>query len=240
MEIPVVVNGQERFADRDLREYFDPSQYHDRILVAKCALANESDAIEAVTVARADPDGWRSKTHQERHEIFARAAHEIRKARGDLIGSASAATGKVFSETDVEVSEAIDFAEFYPYSVRAFGRIETITAQGKGVGLVISPWNFPVAIPCGGVTAALSSGNTVIFKPSSDAHSHGLDSVPVLLARRCASDRPAVSALLGRPGWRHVDQSPGRGFCHPDRWYGNRLENNPAKTGNLSGRGNRR
>jgi RHH-type proline utilization regulon transcriptional repressor/proline dehydrogenase/delta 1-pyrroline-5-carboxylate dehydrogenase len=169
MEIPVVVNGQERFADRELREYFDPSQYHDRILVAKCALANESDAIEAVTVAKADPDGWRSKTHQERHEIFARAAHEIRKARGDLIGSASAATGKVFSETDVEVSEAIDFAEFYPYSVRAFGRIETITAQGKGVGLVISPWNFPVAIPCGGVTAALSSGNTVIFKPSSDA-----------------------------------------------------------------------
>ena len=169
MEIPVVVNGQERFVDREIREYHDPSQYKDRVLVAQCALANEKDANEALAVAKADPDGWRDKTHKERHKIFSQVAHEIRKARGDLIGSAAAATGKVFTETDVEVSEAIDFAEFYPFSVRGFDRIDTIQARGKGVGLVLSPWNFPVAIPCGGVTAALSAGNTVIFKPSSDA-----------------------------------------------------------------------
>ena len=169
LEIPVVVGGKERFANHDVREYYDPSQHQDRVLVARCALASDEDAMDAVAVAKSDPNGWRNKTHQERYEIFSRVAHEIRKARADLVGSAAASTGKVFTETDVEVSEAIDFAEFYPYSVRGFDRIETITAQGKGVGLVISPWNFPVAIPCGGITAALSAGNTVIFKPSSDA-----------------------------------------------------------------------
>lgn len=169
LEIPIVVGGEERFDGRDLREYYDPSQHHERVLSFRCALGNEADAREALAIAEADPSGWRKKSYDERHEIFARAAHELRKARGDLIGSAAAATGKVYTETDVEVSEAIDFAEFYPYSVREFDRIETVTPEGKGVGLVISPWNFPVAIPCGGVTAALAAGNTVIFKPSSDA-----------------------------------------------------------------------
>jgi RHH-type proline utilization regulon transcriptional repressor/proline dehydrogenase/delta 1-pyrroline-5-carboxylate dehydrogenase len=69
----------------------------------------------------------------------------------------------------VEVSEAIDFAEYYPFSLKAFTEIETIRCHAKGVGLVISPWNFPIAIPCGGLAASLAAGNTVIFKPSSDA-----------------------------------------------------------------------
>jgi RHH-type proline utilization regulon transcriptional repressor/proline dehydrogenase/delta 1-pyrroline-5-carboxylate dehydrogenase len=75
----------------------------------------------------------------------------------------------VFSESDVEVSEAIDFAEFYPRSVKAFADIKTIRCHAKGVGVVIAPWNFPIAIPCGGIMASLAAGNTVIFKPSSDA-----------------------------------------------------------------------
>jgi RHH-type proline utilization regulon transcriptional repressor/proline dehydrogenase/delta 1-pyrroline-5-carboxylate dehydrogenase len=78
-------------------------------------------------------------------------------------------TGKVFTESDIEVSEAVDFAEYYPYSAKAFVNIEHIRCRGKGVGVVISPWNFPIAIPCGGIAASLAAGNTVIFKPSSDA-----------------------------------------------------------------------
>ena len=94
---------------------------------------------------------------------------ELRKARGDLIGAAAANTGKVFTEADVEVSEAIDFAEYYPFSARTFTEMEHVKAAGKGVGAVISPWNFPIAIPCGGIIASLAAGNTVIFKPASDA-----------------------------------------------------------------------
>jgi RHH-type transcriptional regulator, proline utilization regulon repressor / proline dehydrogenase / delta 1-pyrroline-5-carboxylate dehydrogenase len=116
-----------------------------------------------------DPDGWREKSIEGRHEILSRVAVQLRSARGALIGAAAADTGKIFTETDVEVSEAIDFAEYYPYSARAFSAIASVSARGKGVGVVIAPWNFPVAIPCGGITAALTAGNTVLFKPASDA-----------------------------------------------------------------------
>ncbi|MBI5896624.1 MAG: aldehyde dehydrogenase family protein, partial [Desulfobacterales bacterium] len=83
--------------------------------------------------------------------------------------AAAADTGKLFTEADVEVSEAVDFAEYYPFSARAFTEIQTLEIKGKGVGAVVAPWNFPVAIPCGGITAALAAGNTVLFKPASEA-----------------------------------------------------------------------
>lgn len=169
IRIPVVVAGQELFDDREVRESIDPNQHPDQVCVARFALATVEDIDTAVRTARQDTDGWRLKTGRQRHEVLARVAMELRKKREDFLGAAAADTGKVFTETDVEVSEAVDFAEFYPFSVHQFDAIETVTAKGKGVGLVISPWNFPVAIPCGGVVAALAAGNTVIFKPSSDA-----------------------------------------------------------------------
>ncbi len=168
-QVPVVVDGQELFGDRETRDCMDPSQHHDKVCVGRFAMATPEDLKTAVAVAKADPDGWRQKTQAQRHEILSKAAMALRKARADLIGAAAAETGKVYTETDVEVSEAIDFAEYYPFSARTFHRIPTVSAKGKGVGLVISPWNFPVAIPCGGVTAALAAGNTVIFKPASNA-----------------------------------------------------------------------
>ena len=108
-------------------------------------------------------------TCQQRHRILAGVAAEIRRCRGDVIGAAAANTGKVFTEADVEVSEAVDFAEYYPFSTAAFCGSDHLGCRGKGVGVVISPWNFPIAIPCGGIVASHAAGNTVIFKPSSDA-----------------------------------------------------------------------
>ena len=169
IEIPLVIDGEEILADRDIAECLDPSRYHEKITIARFRLGHGDDVNKAVSVAKADPDGWRSKTHSQRHEILSKVAMELRKGRGDLIGAAAANTGKVFTEADVEVSEAVDFAEYYPYSVKQLQDIETVDGQGRGVGLVISPWNFPIAIPCGGLIATLSAGNTVIFKPASDA-----------------------------------------------------------------------
>ncbi len=169
IEIPVVIGGVELFKQRSNNEVIDPGQYDKKICVARYALASEEDAQKAIDTAKTDPDSWRQKTARKRHQILSAVAMELRKARAALIGAAAADTGKLFNETDVEVSEAIDFAEFYPFAVQGFDRIESIEAQGKGVGLVISPWNFPVAIPCGGIVTALAAGNTVIFKPASDA-----------------------------------------------------------------------
>ncbi len=169
IEIPLIIGGEPIFSGRETRDCVDPSQLPEQVCVARFALASGDDVDRAVAVAKADPDGWRARTPEERHAVLSQVAAELRRRRGDLIGAAAANTGKVFTEADVEVSEAVDFAEFYPFSVQTFTTLPQVKAKGKGVAVVISPWNFPIAIPCGGIAAALAAGNTVVFKPSSDA-----------------------------------------------------------------------
>lgn len=169
IDIPLVVAGDDIYKDRPKRSSVDPSRLPEEICVATYVEAVDTDMDHALAAARDDPDEWRSKNMEQRHEILSRVAMELRKTRGDLIGAAAAETGKIFSEADAEVSEAVDFAEYYPFSARAFSDLKNMKYCGKGVGLVISPWNFPIAIPCGGIVASLAAGNTVIFKPSSAA-----------------------------------------------------------------------
>jgi RHH-type proline utilization regulon transcriptional repressor/proline dehydrogenase/delta 1-pyrroline-5-carboxylate dehydrogenase len=169
IDVPLVVAGREIAVGRKMRNCRDPNQLPKEVLVARCALARSDDVKRAVAAAEADPDGWRTMTAARRHRILSAAANEIRRARGDLIGAAAATTGKIFVEADPEVSEAVDFAEFYPHAARSYFEMANLRCRGRGVGVVVSPWNFPIAIPCGGITAALAAGNTVIFKPSSEA-----------------------------------------------------------------------
>jgi RHH-type proline utilization regulon transcriptional repressor/proline dehydrogenase/delta 1-pyrroline-5-carboxylate dehydrogenase len=103
-----------------------------------------------------------------RFDVLGKVAQELRKARADLLGAAVANGGKTLPESDPEVSEAIDFLEFYRDNAKWWQELPMLKARGKGVVVVVSPWNFPIAIPCGGVAAALAAGNTVILKPASD------------------------------------------------------------------------
>src|SRR5206468_808435 len=118
--------------------------------------------------ATADVEGWRSRSADERVEILHRAAAEFAVARGELMGAMLAEGGKTLAEGDPEVSEAIDFCRFYANSAQFFHELPGLSARGKGVVVVVSPWNFPLAIPTGGVAAALAAGNAVILKPASD------------------------------------------------------------------------
>lgn len=153
----------------DVQTVMDKSQYHQKVVVGSYMKAGPQDLRDAVETAIKDPDGWRALSAGQRQEILMNVAHEFRTKRGDLIGIAAAEVGKVFGETDVEISEAIDFLNFYPYSVQKINELEGVRTQGRGVGLVVSPWNFPIAIAAGGIAAALASGNTVILKPASQS-----------------------------------------------------------------------
>ena len=169
VEIPLVLSGQEKFNSESTGQSGDPSRYAQKVVLARYAMATEADVEAAVAAAKADPDHWRTGTHEQRRAMLSGTAVEIRRMRGELIGAAAAETGKTFAEADAEVSEAIDFLEYYPYSIDALRLPENVRCTGRGAGIVVSPWNFPISIPCGGMAAALAAGNTVIFKPSSDA-----------------------------------------------------------------------
>jgi len=142
-----VIGGTIVKRDENIIDVIDKSQYHEKKLVGHYIQANEDDMRVAIATAKEDPDGWRKLHYLERQKILMDVAHELRLARADLIGVAAAEVGKVFTETDVEVSESIDFANFYPYSVVKMSSLTGVEASAKGVGLVISPWNFPIAIP---------------------------------------------------------------------------------------------
>jgi len=121
-----------------------------------------------VDCGRRDEDGWRDLKSDERTKILDRVADQLRQSRSNLIGAAVAEAGKTILESDSEISEAIDFAEFYPRTAHHLQSMDGVSARGKGLVAVVSPWNFPISIPCGGISAALATGNTVILKPASD------------------------------------------------------------------------
>ena len=165
-EVPLSIGSEEIVDDREVRDSFDPSR--PGTVVARYRLANERDIDAAVGIAKQDPEGWRALSYEARSAVLGKVANELRKARGELMGAAMAEGGKIFPQSDPEVSEAIDFCEFYRRSAVGLSRAENVDARGRGVVAVVSPWNFPIAIPCGGVAAALAAGNTDSLKPASD------------------------------------------------------------------------
>lgn len=166
-QIPLVIAGEELREGRPVRECLDPSRPGE--VVGRYRQASEADVARAVECAAADPDGWRNLAPAARFDLLGKVAQELRLARADLMGAALANGGKTLPESDPEVSEAVDFLEFYRDTARWWQGMPTLKASGQGVVVVVSPWNFPIAIPCGGIAAALAAGNTVILKPASDA-----------------------------------------------------------------------
>ncbi|MEE9416457.1 MAG: bifunctional proline dehydrogenase/L-glutamate gamma-semialdehyde dehydrogenase [Acidimicrobiales bacterium] len=124
----------------------------------------EIDAL--VTGTRAAGERWRQVSAGERRIVLHRAAHELAERRSELISAMMHEASKVISEADAEVSEAIDFARWYADRAPDLETIEGASFEPLGLIAVVPPWNFPVAIPAGGVLASLAAGNSVVFKPA--------------------------------------------------------------------------
>ena len=166
-QIPVQV-GITEVTGKNKYRYFDRSQ-QDEVCVCEANLSNLDQVKEIITIAENDHSNWRKTTLDQRNKILHQVADNLGRNRGNLIGCMSAITGKTFGEGDVEVSEAIDFCRYYPITMKSFEELKTINLTPKGIVLVIPPWNFPLAIPVGGVAAALTGGNSVILKPATSA-----------------------------------------------------------------------
>ncbi|WP_198410793.1 proline dehydrogenase family protein [Microbacterium halophytorum] len=112
---------------------------------------------------------WAATPASERADILRRAARELEARRADLIEVAASETGKVLAEADAEVSEAIDFANYYAANAGELDRVPGARFVPSAVTVVAPPWNFPLAIPAGGVLAALAAGSGVVLKPAPQA-----------------------------------------------------------------------
>jgi RHH-type transcriptional regulator, proline utilization regulon repressor / proline dehydrogenase / delta 1-pyrroline-5-carboxylate dehydrogenase len=131
------------------------------------------EGIDAVVArARAAQASWDGLGFSARRHVLAKVAAVFHDERFESVRVMAAEAAKVAREGDPEVSEAIDFANYY--ATVGVDVVEQQIAEGaqlrpRGVTVVASPWNFPFAIPSGGVLAALVAGNTVILKPAPEA-----------------------------------------------------------------------
>ena len=209
--VPVQIGDKEVLTDKK-KIYYDRSRNLE-VSFCEANLSSLDQVKETIEIAEKDASEWRKTSTDKRNEILHKVAENLSAARGNLIGCMSAITGKTFMEGDVEVSEAIDFCRYYPITMKEFDCLDTISYTPKGIILVIPPWNFPLAIPVGGVAAALAGGNTVILKPATVALPVAWEfakcfweaGVPKdALQVVCTADRDSLSYLTAHKSIKHV------------------------------------
>ncbi|MCU1483551.1 MAG: aldehyde dehydrogenase [Actinomycetia bacterium] len=185
-----------------------------RAWIAGCLAEVVPSTVEPVTIAVVDAAVARARAAtvpDDRRAMLHRVAEVLAADRGRLLAAMAQQTGKTVGEGDPEVSEAVDFARWYATSIDT---VEQLTAEGLAfepyrVVVVASPWNFPLAIPAGGVLAALAAGSAVILKPAPESAGIGR-----LLAECCweAGVPPDLLQLLPC-----ADDDAGRRLVsHPD------------------------
>lgn len=204
--IPVVVDGVESLVGQGQASAVDPSDTQQKRYTY--TLANTKQVDSAIACAKRSEAQWAAIAPKERAKVFVNLAQALRRYRGDLIGAMMVSCAKTAVEADVEISEAIDFAEYYWRNRVELDMLTDIRWTAKGTVVVAPPWNFPASIPAGGVIAALATGNCVIFKPAREAVLIGW-----ILAQLCweagvpkqvlqflvCEDEPVGAALINDP-----------------------------------------
>jgi len=155
MLIPVVIGGEE-FTTKTQGVGSDPSADGDQWY--SYSVINKTLVSKAIAIAESST--WGAKSAAQRRAILEKVADHMSTQRAKSIAVMARDAGKTVAEADPEVSEAIDFARFYA------SMIDDLKGTPIGPVLVIPPWNFPYAIPAGGLFAALAAGNPVLFKPA--------------------------------------------------------------------------
>jgi 1-pyrroline-5-carboxylate dehydrogenase len=174
-EWDIVIAG-ERIRTTDKLNSLNPARPDE--LVGIHQKATPELATRAVETAYANFAEWSRTPSSDRVRMLLRTAALIRERKYEFDAWMVYEAGKTWPEAEAEVAEAIDFCEYYAREMlRLGGPQPVVQLPGEhdemrylplGVGVVIPPWNFPLAILCGMATAALVTGNTVVIKPSSE------------------------------------------------------------------------
>lgn len=165
--IPLVIGGEEMHQETPQGKGVDPSYPHTTLYTYSEASWEQID--EALTRVKRAQNNWAAKDGREIAELLSSVSRKMQESRGALIGSMMRDGGKSFQESEPEVAEAIDFAEYYLRKRLELDADKEVSFTPKGTILVTPPWNFPISIPAGGIIAALATGNCVLFKPAPEA-----------------------------------------------------------------------
>jgi RHH-type proline utilization regulon transcriptional repressor/proline dehydrogenase/delta 1-pyrroline-5-carboxylate dehydrogenase len=201
LSVPVMIGADVRSGEGlDSTDPGDPER-----LVARAARASESEAARAVAVAGEGFRRWRTMPAGERAAALIGAAAWMRERRLELAALEVRECAKPWPEADADICEAIDFLEYYARGAIALdagrpllqvpGERNELRYVPRGVAAVISPWNFPIAIPCGMSAAALAAGNAVVLKPAEQSPGCGQRIIEALRAGGVPPE--AISLLPG-------------------------------------------
>ncbi len=164
--LPVQVAGEEETTGQ-LCQGHDPSRPGHPLY--QYSNGDAAHVEKALSTATASQPGWEALGFQQRATILRQFAAVCENQRGDSIGVMMADAGKAAIEADTEISEAVDFANYYSRAFDDERWFDGSSSNAAGVVVVTPPWNFPYAIPAGGCLAALMAGNTVILKPAPES-----------------------------------------------------------------------
>lgn len=181
-EYPLIIGG-ERIKTAEQTISINPSNKAE--VIGMVSKANKQLAEKAMQAALSTFETWKKHDPEERANILFRAAAILRRRKHEFSGYLVKEGGKPWKEADADTAEAIDFLEYYARQmIQLKDGVPVNNREGEsnkfryiplGVGIIISPFNFPLAIMAGTVTAAIVAGNTVLLKPS--------DNTPVVAAK---------------------------------------------------------
>jgi len=172
LSVPILIDGERGAATGiESTDPGDPAR-----VIAVAGRGGPAEAEQAVAAAAEGLSAWRRRGGAGRAEALRAAAAVMRRDRAKLAALEVLECAKPWPEADADVCEAIDFLEYYALGAVALergsdlaqapGERNTQRYEPVGVAAVISPWNFPIAIPTGMTAAALAAGNTVVLKPA--------------------------------------------------------------------------
>ncbi len=175
-EYPLIINGERIFTDTHITSK-NPSN-HQEVVGVVCQ-ASLKEAEYAMQTALETFEYWKKVNPKVRADVLFKAANIMKRKRHELSALETFEAGKPWLEADADVAEAIDFLEYYGRQMLKLDRIDDETLSRRdierneyqyiplGVGAIITPWNFPLAILTGMASAAVVAGNTVLLKPAS-------------------------------------------------------------------------
>jgi RHH-type proline utilization regulon transcriptional repressor/proline dehydrogenase/delta 1-pyrroline-5-carboxylate dehydrogenase len=179
-------------------------------VVATAAIATPAEVDQAVATAKSAQPAWAQTPAADRAHALVLAASLLRRERTELAALTVRECGKPWKEADADVCEAIDFLEYYARGaielergaalLQVPGERNSLRYAPRGVTAVISPWNFPLAIPLGMTAAALATGNTAVLKPAEQAPGCALRIVEALRAGGVPAEAIALLPGAGETG----------------------------------------